>query len=174
MKKKILVAISAAFAFGMMFFIFTSLTLKPRTGYILINDVYEKFDMKMELEKKYKYSHDQRQKILDSLGIQLRLLANRIENDKGKNGADVEMYNFKREEYLQKKGKMEEDNTQLSSQYDAAILKQLNQYVKDYGSQNGYEYIFGNDSNGSLMYAEESNNITRQVIEFINLKYAGK
>ncbi len=174
MKKRILVAVSAGFAFSLVFFMLTSLTLKPKTGYILIHDVYQKFEMKNELEKKYKYTHDERQKILDSLGIQLRLLANKIESDKGKIKSEVDFYNYKREEYLHKKSEMEEDNTQMSEQFDAAILKQLNQYVREYGKINGYEYIFGNDSNGSLMYAVESNNITLQVTEFINLKYAGK
>jgi len=62
----------------------------------------------------------------------------------------------------------------LSAQYDKEILAQLNQYVRDFGAKNNYEYIFGNDGNGSLMYAQESNDLTRQVTEYINQKYAGK
>lgn len=37
----------------------------------------------------------------------------------------------------------------------------------------GYRYIFGAEGSGVLMYADERNNITKEVIEYINARYKG-
>lgn|ERR1019366_2738940 len=146
---------------------------KPKTGFVLIQDVYNGFCMKKEFEKKYTQTTNARKKILDSLSFELKILLKRIETEKEKNKSTIEEFNTKRAEYVQRKQNYEEDNTALSKQYDQEILTQLNQYVKDYGEQNHYTYVFGNDGNGSLMYAAEAKNITKEVIEFVNNKYKG-
>jgi len=145
-----------------------------KTAYVLIGEVYNKFDLKKELEKKLEFTKNARQKISDSLAFDLKLLAKKIDDDKAKNEQDVKLYNLKREEFVEKKRRLEEDNNTLTKQYDQEILTQLNQYVKDYGKENHYTYIHGNDGNGSLMYADESKNITEKVIEYINKKYKGE
>ena len=67
----------------------------------------------------------------------------------------------------------EEDNDELSKKYDQQILDQLNQYVMDFGKAHSYAMILGSDRNGNLMYAEESYNVSADVIQFINSKYKG-
>src|SRR4051812_26969352 len=104
----------------------------PRTGFVLIGEVYSKFDQKKELEKKFETTKHARQKLLDSLAFDLKMLANKIDGDKAKNEADVKLYNLKRDEFLEKKQRLEEDNAALTKQYDQEILTQLNQYIKDY------------------------------------------
>lgn len=146
---------------------------RPKTGYIVIQEVYARFDLKKELEKKFELTKNTRQKVLDSLAFELKMLAKKIDSEKGKNREDEISYNRKREEFYQRRQTFSEDNDQLSRQYDQEILSQLNQYVSDYGKENNYKYIFGNDGNGSLMHAEESENITKEIIEFINKKYRG-
>ncbi|HZK64303.1 MAG TPA: OmpH family outer membrane protein [Puia sp.] len=145
----------------------------PKTAFIIIQDVYNGYDMKKEMEKKFNQTKDARQKILDSLAFELNILGKKVQDEHEKNPANLEQFKSRREEYLQRKQNSEEDNNQLSKQYDQEILTQLNQYVKDYGKENGYTYIFGNDGNGSLMYAKEGKDISKQVIEYINEKYKG-
>jgi hypothetical protein len=45
--------------------------------------------------------------------------------------------------------------------------------VNDYGKTNGFDIIYGNSSDGSIMFGTAELNITKDVIEFINLKYEG-
>lgn len=145
----------------------------PKTGFILIQEVYNGFDMKKENEKKFVQVKNARDKILDSLTLEFKILAGKIDSEQQKNQSTIEEFRGKRDEYVQRKKTYEEDNDALSKKYDQEILTQLNQYVKDYGEKNGYTYIFGNDSNGSLMYAKETHNITKEIIRFINDKYKG-
>jgi outer membrane protein len=146
---------------------------RPRTGYVLIQEVYNNFNLKKELEKKYETTKKSRDKIVDSLELELKLIMSKLERQDKREQADMEMFESKKQFYLQKKQMFNEDNAQLSAQYDKEILGQLNQYVTDFGKEKGYTYIWGNDGNGSLMYAKDEENLTQEVIKYINNKYAG-
>lgn len=145
----------------------------PKTGFIIIQEVYNGFDMKKETEQKYSKTKMARDKILDSLDLELKILARKIEQEQQKNRNSIDQFNIKRDEFLQRKQTYEEDNTALAKQCDQEILTQLNQYVKDFGKKNHYTYMFGNDGNGALMYADDVKDITKDVTAFINRKYKG-
>lgn len=147
---------------------------KPKTAYIIIQDAYNQFDLKKEMEKKFIAIKNAKQKVLDSLAFELNLSAKTIDEKKGSNKYNETIYNRKREEFYQRRQSVQEDNNQLSKQYDQEILSQLNQYVSDYGKENHYEYIFGNDGNGSLMHADDALNVTRQIVQYINERYKGR
>ena len=174
MKNKLIYSIILLITCAFCFVGFSMINSGSKTGYILIGDVFSKFQMKKDLEKKYEEVKNQRQRILDSLAIQLRVFSNDLKNQKTISAQEEERYNYLRQDYIQKKQQFDEDNKQMTGQYDKQILTQLNQYVREYGKQNGYQYIFGSDGNGSLMYAEQQNDISKPVIEFINNKYNGK
>ena len=145
----------------------------PKTGFILIQDVFNGFDMKKEMEKKFTETKNARQRILDSLTFDLNILGKKIESEHQKNKENIELFRIRREEYTKRKQNFEEDNSELSKQYDKEIFAQLNQYVKDFGKENGFTYIFGSDGNGSLMFAKEKNDITKPLTEYLNKKYKG-
>jgi outer membrane protein len=145
----------------------------PKTGYILIQDVYNEFELKKEMEKKYLQAKNARDKILDSLAFEVKIIANKIQAEQEKNKATIDHFNLKRDEYFQRKQSYDEDNAALTKQYDQEILTQLNQYIKDYAEANHYTYVFGNDGNGSLLYGIETLNITKEVSAFVNNKYKG-
>ncbi|MBL0048937.1 MAG: OmpH family outer membrane protein [Bacteroidetes bacterium] len=145
----------------------------PKVGFIVIQEVYNGFEFKKEMEKKFISTKNLRQKLLDSLAFDLKLLGKKIEAQNQKNSDLISEYNLKREDFFQKKKVFEEDNQNLTSQYDEQILSQLNQYVKDFGKEKNYTYILGNDGNGSLMFGSENKNISKEVLEYINSKYKG-
>lgn len=140
---------------------------------MLVQELYNNFELKKELEKKFKSTSISRQQVLDSLQLNLQVLARRVEETQGKNDTLVMLFQRKRGEFAQMQQTLSEDNDALGQQYDNEILSQLNQYVKDFGEENGYTYIFGNDGNGSLMYAKDAENITDKVTKYINERYQG-
>lgn len=144
-----------------------------KMAYISISEVFNNFDLKKEYEKKINFTKESRKKIIDSLEFSLKLLGKRIEKDNAKNKDDLAVFEVKRNDYFEKKKAFEQDNARQTKEYDKLIITQLNQYVKDFGKEKGYKYIYGNDGNGSLMYAEEGDNITKEVTAYINLKYKG-
>ena len=63
------------------------------------------------------------------------------------------------------------EQQELSSRYTADIWKRINHYVSDYGKTEGYDFIFGATGDGGLMYANDVNDITDEVILYLNKKY---
>ncbi len=148
-----------------------------KTAYIEIKKVFNGFQMKAELEKKYKQTQKGRDKILDSLTFNLKVMSKHLSDQKNARGEvnKDELYRFEygRETYLKLKSQYDEDNAALSRKYDDQILNQLTEYVMAYGRENNYDIIFGADGNGSLMYSKASYNVSDEVIAFINNKYKG-
>jgi outer membrane protein len=148
-----------------------------KTGYIEIKKVFDKFQMKKELEEKYKQTAKAREKIIDSLSFSLQIISRQLtEQSKSKEGVNKELatrFEIKRDEFLKLKNRFGEDNAALSQKYDGQILEQMTQYVIEFGKKNNYDIILGADGNGTLMHAKENYNISDQVIEYINNKYKG-
>jgi len=158
---------------GWMYYAFYMKT--SNMAYINLEHVYEDFTLKNELEEKLKKVQLTRQTILDSLKIRIQLLSKQMEDGSNKQNTDVEeKLQFLREQYFSKERQFLEDNQAASQDYNKQILQQLNQYVQDYGKNHNYQFIFGANGEGSIMYAQDAVNITEEVKEFVNAKYGGK
>ena len=69
--------------------------------------------------------------------------------------------------------KMREEQryAETSQEYYSLIWDRLNTYIGEYGQDNDYVYIFGANGDGSVMYAADSENITEEIIAFVNIKF---
>ncbi len=151
---------------------------EPKTAYVELNMIYNDFQMKKELEAKLTNVQQTRKTILDSLELRLKVLSAQLrgmaQQDKKVMAEQAGRFEALREEYFTKQKMFSEDNDRTTGQYSEQIWKQINQYVKDYGKENGYAYIFGADGSGALMYGTEKENITDKLKAYVNERYQGK
>ncbi len=154
------------------FFYFKS--AEKRIAYVKITKLYDEFVMKKELSGKYENIQKTRQNFLDSLELELRLIGKKIENTDKPDQGTIAEFESRKENYLMKKKQFEEDNTATVNQYTEQIMKQLNQYVEVYGKEQHYTYILGADGSGVIMHADESLDITDELVKYVNLKYKGQ
>jgi outer membrane protein len=159
-------------AIGLLFCVLYVNFTKPKIGYVVIQEVFNDFELKKELQKKLENVKNYRQKIVDSLRIDLTILSKKVQTNSA-TPIEKDLFERKKIEYNQKLQIFEEDNGILTKQYDQEIITQLNQYIKDYGKKNNFDMIQGNNSDGSLMYGKEEFNLTKEVSVFINEKYKG-
>ena len=145
-----------------------------KTGYVDLPIVFEKFEMKIEIEKKLTKDLSSKKVILDSLKFQLQTLNNTLENQPEPSQEDAMKFQQMQNQYMQQKELLENYSLEQTQMYDAQILEQMQQYISDYGSANGYDYIFGASNDGSILYAPQVNNITVDVTKYINDSYQGK
>ena len=145
----------------------------PKLAWVDFNKVYNEFQYKKELEAKFTKTQEARKKVIDSLELDLKMLYSQLQND-SKNKEKLSEFDVKRQDFMDKKGRLEEDGQHNQQNYQEQILNQLNQYVKDYGKEKGYSMILGADGSGTLMYAQEGIDITEVVIKYINNKYKGQ
>jgi len=147
---------------------------KTKTGYVLVQDIYNHFELKRDMQSVFEKSHNARKKVLDSLIADIKIIGRKINNDKVKDTAAIRLFNIKREQYFETRQRLNQDDSAQLKQADEQILGQLNQYIKDYASKNHYKYIFGNASGGALMAADTTLNITSQLTEYVNQRYENK
>lgn len=149
----------------------TAFSLKDgesKAGYVNNGKLYDAFLLKKELEMKLKNTQSERQTRLDSIALGIRSIEQHGEKD---NAGQMELM---QREYMIRSQQFAEDNERQAAEYEEQIWTQLNQYVQDYGEQNGYAFIYGATGSGSLMYANESYDLTEELIEYVNQKYKGE
>lgn len=150
---------------------------RPKLAYVELDKVYSGFDLKKKLEKKLENVLQSRKTVIDSMEVQLKALSGLIGTMNEKDPVrrmKIEEFEYKKQAYFQKKKMFEEDNQRASQDYDQQVWKQLNQFVKDYGKQQAYDYLFGAEGSGSLMYAKDAHNITEEVTNYVNQRYSGE
>ncbi len=158
-------------------FILSFLSFKiytPKTATIDIKAVFNEFAYKKELEVELNKVKLAKQNVIDSLRIQLENINRSASAKQVVDENLVEYYKIKREEYFTKIEEFEVTNAELAASYDEKILTQMRQYIKDYGEENKYEYIYGDDGNGYISYASVNNDITKDVIKYINNRFGGE
>lgn len=122
---------------------------QTRSGYIENHRVFDGFAGKKYLEGKLKAIKAKNQARLDSL--QKTMPASWLQ---------AEMERVALEEH------------ELAARYDADIWKEINRLVSVFGEERGYDYVFGASGSGSLMYSAKGNDITEEVVTFINARYS--
>jgi outer membrane protein len=152
---------------------------KPKTAYVNLTRVYNEFELKKQLEQQLTSVQQIRQKTLDSLELGLNMLSRNLQNIDTEKQKQVYLekageFDNRRQEYAYRQKMFSEDNATLTQQYSEQIWKQLNQYVKDYGDANGYEFILGGDGSGTMMYAEAENDITETLVVYTNERFKGE
>lgn len=51
------------------------------------------------------------------------------------------------------------------------LINSVKKYIKGYGKEKGYNYIYGTGESASILYAEDKYNITKEMIKLLNDKY---
>lgn len=127
-------------------------------AYVINQEVFAGFKGREELNEKLEHTRQRHKQVLDSLYSQL---------GNEKDGEAIKAFSQKSRGFM-------EDEQELSDRYTQQIWKQINTYVNDYGKENDYEMIFGANGSGSLMYASDAVNVTEEVLEYLNRRYAGE
>lgn len=167
-------ALAVLFVQGVFNLVWT-VTDKPKTAYINTEQVYNGFGLKKKLEADLKKTMDSRQHLLDSMRLQLEMISIKVQDDPAyKNGLVENSFSGMRDLYFRRQEEFRQQNEALAKQYTDQVWAQLNQYLKDYGKQNGYEYIFGANGDGALMFADDTENITDEVASYVNNRFNGQ
>lgn len=75
--------------------------------------------------------------------------------------------------YLIERKKVEEEMLENINLSNEQIWTFINQNVSEYSKLNKIDYLFGANGQGNIMYANEEENITKEVLKFIDDKYEG-
>jgi outer membrane protein len=54
------------------------------------------------------------------------------------------------------------------------VINDINDYIKEYGKKHNYKIIFGASGGGNIMYADESTDLTEEILKGLNAEYDKK
>jgi outer membrane protein len=141
----------------------------PKTAFVDNRQLFEAFEGRKELEHRLEQESSSNKAKLDSLSLRIKAGEKQVQLDQE---SAKYLYSLK-QQYQQLSQVYQGSYQEKSQEYTEAIWKQISQYTIEYGESKGYDYIFGIAGQGTLMYGKEHYDITKEVVEYVNSKYAG-
>lgn len=147
-----------------------------KTAYVDTSELMKEYTEAKDLEAKYKAQSEEK-------GRQLEAEINRFKQDASNFQSQAQANG---QEWAQKKGAELQKREQQLSYAQQALTQQLQQesgkemdslvsgvkkFIKAYGKEKGYAYIYGTGDAASILYAEDKFDITKEIIKGLNDKY---
>ena len=156
--------------------VFTSCQ-KQKFGFIDNTKVINEVKVKKDLETKFEAKEAVLNKKADSLGRAFqeevkvaREMAAKIKSQQKLQELSQTLQ--QKEQNLSRQ--IQGEKQQLANEYRTeidSIIVHVKDFVKDYGKNNGYNYIFGtSDNTASVMYGQDSDDLSSKIIEAFDAK----
>lgn len=134
-----------------------------KSAYINSVKVFEEFSMKLEYDSILQTDLTAESFILDSLDKRIKFFES-MNKIKDINTVKNE-YKYYQDQYNQK-------FQQLANNYTSKVNQKLNEYIKSYGDSMNYDFIFGTNGSGNIMYSKKNLDITDSLVNYINKEYS--
>jgi len=147
-----------------------------KTAYVDTSVLMKEYTEAKDLDAKYKSQAEEKGRQLDAEIKRFQQEASNFQNQAQANGRE---WAQKKAAELQKR----EQELAYAQQALASKLQQeggaemdtlisgVKKFIKAYGKEKGYAYIFGTGDAASILYAEDQYDITKEIIEALNKKY---
>ena len=147
-----------------------------KTAYVDTAELMKEYTETKDLEAKYKGQAAEKGRQLDAEINRFKQEASSFQANAQANG----------QEWAQKKGAELQRREQQLAQAQQGLQMQLQQesgkemdslvkgvkkFIKDYGKEKGYDYIYGTGDAATVLYAKDSYDITKDIIKLLNEKY---
>ena len=147
---------------------------QKKIAYVNSMTLFESFDLTKELKVSWEQEEETMNNSLDSSKIALNRLEVEFENGLVEESLYKRMYQRIYQAYLAKEKYFSQRSEEKVAEYDEQVINRLNQYIKEFGKEKGYDFILGQGSSGSLLYAPNQYDITEELIVYANKKYSGE
>jgi outer membrane protein len=146
---------------------------KPaKVVYVNMDELFNGFQMKKELENDFISRSNQIQKRIETLQIKITNFKEEVNQKISANYVDS--LNRANTQLSELNRQFQEEYMPLKEQYDAQIQNQLLNYMKEFGKANDYDLVITNLNGSTVIFGSDDVNVTAEALEFVNQKYAGK
>jgi outer membrane protein len=147
-----------------------------KTAYVDTSVLMKEYTAAKDLEAKYKAQSEEKGSQLDAEIKRFKQDAANFQSQAQANGQE---WAQKRAAELQKReqqlGYAQQALAQQLQQESGAemdtLVNGVKKFIKDYGKEKGYAYIYGTGDAASILYAEEKYDITKEIVKELNDKY---
>lgn len=154
----------------------TEVSGEEKTAYIDTSKLLDEYTQAKDIEAKYKAKSEQMGKELDLEIKNFQSDAANFQRNAQANGQAWAQQNGaalqKREQELtyKQQAMMQQLQRESGAEMDT-LVKSVKLYIKEYGKQKGYGYIYGTGESATILYAKDKYDITEEVVTAINEKF---
>ena len=149
---------------------------EQKTAYVDTTVLVKEYKEIKDVEANLTSKSDSARKQLDSVA---RVFQQEVQAYQSQMGSMSESQRKTREQELMQKQQMLQQQQQMvgnrlrdeNSKIMDSMVTKIKDYVKEYGEENNYTYIFGSNESANIMYAEEGLDITQDVLKELNEGY---
>lgn len=171
MKKGLLVV------FGLL--LFASCKNETKMGFIDNSKLINDYQKKKDVEATFKTQIEAFDKRADSIGKSFQSQAAELQKTdpqlaKKESQQQYQMLGQQYQAFQQDMQRQEQDIQKRSQTEIDTLIKEVKKYVQEYGKKNGYTYILGSNDAGSVMYGDDSKDLTKEILDELNKTYKKK
>ena len=150
-----------------------------KTAYVDTSELMKDYQEAKDIESKYKGKANAAQKKLEGEVAKFKVDAASFQKNAQSNGQEWAQKNGQvlqqREQQLQMmQQQMLEDLQNQSDKERETVVNAVKKFIKDYGKENGYSYIYGTGQPATVLYAEDKYDITKEILDLLNQNYKNR
>jgi len=150
-----------------------------KVAYIDVEVLMKDYEATKELESSLKAKQEKMAKELDSISAPFQLKVQEYYQNQqkmsAKKRAEVEGVLQQEQQFIQSKQQQASQLLQMENQEKSEVLtKRVDSFVADYAKVNGFNLILGTSGKGTVLYGEESMDVTTDILEILNLDFSKK
>ena len=154
----------------------TSEVKEIKTAYVDTSKLLEEYTGAKDIEAKYKAKSDEMGKELEAEVARFKSDATNFQKNAQANGQAWAQENGARlqkreQELTYAQQAMVQQLQQESGVEMDTLVKSVKKFIKDYGKEKGYAYIYGTGEAVSILYAQDKYDITKEIVKLLNDKY---
>ena len=165
-KSQKLIGVFLIFLLGLSLGILPQIIGKEKFAHIDSEKVFNAFLLTQEYQNRMNNLGESRKSILRNLELQIQGMESRQ--------AAPDSLALLYQQYQLKKNRFQTDEEAEISQYNQQIGIQLKEYINEFCAEKGYHYLFSSGESGNLLGAAPDNEVTEELIAFVNKKYKGE
>ena len=149
---------------------------QSKIGYVDNVKLMDEYQEKIDVEADFKIKADALTKKRDSISQAFQAEAQAFQAEAEKMSQDKAQEQYGQ---MQQRGQMigqqlqqEDQQLQAVGQTEMdSIVSKVKKEVEAYGKANGYTYILGGGEGGSVLYGDDTNDLTDELVKILNDKY---
>lgn len=159
-----------------------SLTLiscnEQKTAYVDTTVLIQEYKEMKDVEAEFTSKSDSVRQQLDSVARAFQQEVQEYQQNQGSLSAaqreTKEQELRQKQQMLQQQQQMQSNRLRQESQQAMdSLVSKVKDFVKGYGEENNYTYIFGSNESANIMYAQEGLDITQDILAELNEEYSG-
>ena len=138
----------------------------------IMDEYQEKMDVEAKFQKKAETMSRKRDSISQAFQMELQQFQGKAQSLSQQNAQEQYSELQQRGQRIGQQLQQEEQQLQQTSQEQMdSLVKKVKKEIRAYGKENGYTYILGGGEGGSVIYGDDTKDVTDAILKILNDKY---